>query len=397
MKSIMQLTALAMVLCISMLSVAQSSNVTNAKFSYDAAFLKTQTGDFEGAAKDLSEALAEIEPAISHEKTMGKDKTWRYRGMIYELISRHLDQPAILALDADPISKGAESYSKAMEFDTKGSYEAENIGGLDVMRSIALNTGVQRYNADDFSSAFNMFSKAASLSEAKGITDTLALYNAALSADRARDSEHALEYYMKTLRAGLPEPTIYQFMANIHKMDGDTAAADNTIMEGRKAFPTDQGLLIDEVNIYLGRGELEKAVTNLEMTVEQDPTNPTLQYSVGSVYDNLGKVVKAREYYAKAIALDGDYFDPQYNMGATYYNEAVELINKANEIAPSKIKEYEAAKKKADDVFNQALPFLEKAHDIAPEDQATIRSLGEIYARTGDLEKRKAIIGKLIK
>jgi tetratricopeptide (TPR) repeat protein len=391
----MRLTAVAVVLCISMLSVAQNSNVTNAKFAYDAAFLKSQTGDYEGAAKDLKEAIAEIEPTISHEKTMAKEKTWRYRGMIYELVSRNLDQPVIAALDVDPVGKAANSYAKALELDSKGAYLAENTGGLDVMRSIALNTGVQRYNADDFAGAFDMFSKAATLSESKGVTDTLALYNAALSADRSGNGVKAIEYYKKTLKAGMPEPAIFQFMSNIHKVAGDTLAADNAIFDGRKAFPDNQALLIDEVNIYLGRGELEKAVTNLEKSVQADPTNATLQYSVGSVYDNLGKIEKARENYAKAIVLDNNYFDPNYNMGASYYNEAVELINKANAIPPNKIKEYEAAKKKADDVFKQALPFLERAHEISPDDVATIKSLGEIYARTGDLEKRKAIMAKL--
>ena len=390
-----RLAGVAVMLCISMLSVAQNSNVTNAKFAYDAAFLKTQTGDFEGATKDIKEAIAEIEPAIANEKTMTKEKTWRYRGMIYELVSRNLDNELIAAVDEDPVGKAAESYSKALELDAKGSYSAENTAGLDVMRSIALNTGVQRYNADDFNGAFSMFSKAATLSEAKGYTDTLAIYNAALSADRAGNGMEAIKYYKKSLEAGMPEPAIYQFISNIHKSAGDTVAADNAIFEGRKAFPTNQALLIDEVNIYLGRGELEKAVTNLEKTIEQDPQNPTLQYSVGSVYDNLGKVAKAREFYTKAIALDANYFDPNYNMGATYYNEAVELINKANEIPPTKIKEYNAAKAKADDVFKQSLPFLERAHEIAPDDVATIKSLGEIYARTGDLEKRKAIMAKL--
>jgi tetratricopeptide (TPR) repeat protein len=377
------------------MTVAQSSNVTNAKFSYDAALLKTQTEDFEGAAKELAEAISEIDPATTHEKTMGKEKTWRYRGMIYELVSRYLDKEAIASLAEDPVGLAYDSYKKALELDTKGSYEAENSRGLDVMRSIALNTGVKNYNDENYTSAFSMFSKAAMIAESKGMTDTLALYNAALSADRGGDKDKALSYYQKSLDAGMPEPAIYQFMSTIYRNAGDTTMSEQAIMNGREAFPSDQGLLIEEVNIYLGKGQMEKALKNLELTVSQDPENATLQYSVGSVYDNLGNIEKAREAYTKAISLDANYFDPQYNMGATYYNEAVELINKANQIPPNKIKEYNAAKTKADDVFKQALPYLERAHEINPEDESAIKSLAEIYARTGDLDKRKAILGKL--
>lgn len=390
-----RISTLLLVSGISLMTVGQSSNVTNAKFSYDAAYLKTQTQDFAGAAKDLTEAIDEIEPALTNEKTMTKEKTWRYRGMIYELVSRHLDQEAIASLVNDPVGLAYDSYKKALELDVKGAYEAENSRGLDVMRSIALNTGVKNYNDENFGSAFSMFSKAAMIAESKGITDTLAIYNAALSADRGGDKEGALLYYQKSLDAGMPEPAIFQFMSTIHRNAGDTAMAEQVIMNGREAFPSDQGLLIEEVNIYLGKGQMEKALKNLELTVAQDPENATLQYSVGSVYDNLGNIEKAREAYVKAISLDENYFDPQYNMGATYYNEAVELINKANQIPPNKIKEYDAAKTKADDVFKQALPYLERAHEISPEDTSAITSLAEIYARTGDLEKRKAILAKL--
>lgn len=377
------------------MAYAQSSKVTNAKFSYDAAMEKLQAEDIPGAAKELGEAIEEITPAIAHEKTMMKEKTWRYRASIYEMIARNLDKPEIAALSDDPVGIAASSYQKAMELDSKGSYEVENKRGLLVMQNLAMNTGIQKYNEQDYAMAFRMFKKSDELSTGMGLTDTMAIYNAALSADRAKDYAGALEYYKKADAINFQEPAIYNFMSVIYKAQGDTSAADEAIINGRKKFPSDQGLLIDEVNIYLGRGELEKALENLKLTVEQDPENYELIYNVGAVYDNIGNKDKARESYQRSIDINADYFDSNYNLGASYFNEAVELINEANNIPTHKVKEYQAAKAAADDVMATAQPFLEKAHEIDPVDRSTMVSLAEIYARTSQLEKRKAIMAKM--
>ena len=53
-------------------------------------------------------------------------------------------------------------------------------------------------------------------------------------------------------------------------------------------------------------------------------------------------------------------------------------------------KEASAQKKletKAKELFSTAKPYLEIAHEVNPEDVQTIRSLKDIYARTGEDEK----------
>lgn len=379
---------------------AQSSNVTNAIFSYKAAVEKEQAEDLEGAAKELGEAIAEIEPATTHDKTAGKSKTWRTRAKIYELVARHADSPAIASLANDPVSVAATSYQKAMELDPKGSYEVENKRGLLVMQNLAMRHGIDKFNAEDYSSAYDMFIKSEELSLAMGLTDTLAIYNAALSAERGEDYENSLTYYKKAIAKGYGKakgetPGLYIVMSDLHRAMGDTAMAEQTTLEGLDLYPNDKGLLIEMVNIYLGRNELDKALDVLKQTLEQDPENANLQYSVGAVYDNLGKKEEARAAYIKAIELDPKYFDPNYNIGASYYNEAVELINEANAIPTNQTTKYNAAKAAADEVLYKAIPFLERAHELDSADEGTLASLAESYARTNQLEKRKAIMEKL--
>ena len=379
---------------------AQTSNVTNAIFSLKAAKEKIVAEDFAGAAKELAEAIAEIEPATVHDKTAGKEKTWRKRAEIYEMIARNSEKPEFASLANDPVSVASASYQKAIELDTKGAYEVENKRGLLVMQNLAMRNGIDKFNAEDYSGAFEMFKKSEELSMGMGLTDTLAIYNAALSAERAKDYDNSITYYKKAIASGYGQakgevPGLYIVMSDLHRAKGDTAMAEQTIAEGLELYPNDQGLLIETVNLYLGKNQLDKALDVLKQTLAQDPENANLQYSVGAVYDNLGQKDEAREAYMKAIELNPEYFDPNYNLGASYYNEAVELINEANAIPTNQTTKYNAAKAKADEVLFKAVPYLERAHELDPEDQGTMASLAESYARTNQLEKRKEIMTKL--
>ena len=112
--------------------------------------------------------------------------------------------------------------------------------------------------------------------------------------------------------------------------------------------------------------------------------------SQGSLYDaNLKDTVKAVASYKKAIELNPNYFEPNYNMGALYFNEGAEMLNVANQITDDS--KYKIAKAKADDKLKEALPYLEKAHVILPADLPTMESLKNTYYRLGLLEKMEAI------
>ena len=160
----------------------------------------------------------------------------------------------------------------------------------------------------------------------------------------------------------------------------------------REKYPREQSLIIEELNIYLTSGDFEKAKTNLQLAAEQDPTNEILWFSLGSVFDNLGNSEEAISAYLKAIEVKADYFDANYNLGALYFNQAVQGINQANDMWKPRMTSKEAAAQKkleteAKELFNTAKPYLETAFSVNPEDAQTIRSLKDIYARTGEDEK----------
>jgi tetratricopeptide (TPR) repeat protein len=175
-------------------------------------------------------------------------------------------------------------------------------------------------------------------------------------------------------------------------MEGDTAKALTALQNARKDFPREQALIIEELNIYLTNEEFDKAKENLSLAAEQDPTNEILWFSLGSVLDNLGNSDEAIEAYKKALEVKADYFDANYNLGALYFNQAVQGINAANDMWKPRMTKTESAEQKrledeAKQLFATAQPYLEAAHAADANDLETLRSLRDVYARTGEDDK----------
>ena len=342
----------------------------------------------------LDKALENIEPCLTHPKTMNEAKTWFYRGNIYLQIGLS-EKPEYKALSDNPFQIAYESYQKALTLEGANEFKLDIIQNMNVIAEGFYVKGVERFNGQDYSSAANLFIEAAKVKEEIGVFDTAAVYNAGLCAELSNDNKLALTQYRKVYEAGLRKPNIYTSLINVSLKSGDTTTAMNYATEGLQLFPEDFSILIAETNIFLAKNMTEQALKNLEIAKSLDQTNPSIFFAVGVSYDRLGNFQKAEEAYLKAIELKPDYFDPIYNLGALYVNKAATTLDEANLLPLEKEKEYNEMKNLAESHLDKAIPFLEKAHQLDPKDRNTIASLKEIYARKGNVEKAKEMDEKL--
>ena len=346
---------------------------------------------------DYATAASYIEQAIENPKANVKNKTWRYRGEIYLNISK---DSTLFAAFPDALTIAKDSYMKAKELDTKGSYAQECQIGLGQVQMAASNAGITQYNTGDFGRAGGFFDLSAEIASAFEATDTMALYNSALCYEKAGNVELAVARYQACADIQYQVPNVFLFISNLYRTSGQEDLALQTLADARKAYPREQSLIIEELNIYLTNEEFDKAKENLALAAEQDPTNEILWFSLGSVLDNLGNADEAIEAYLKALEVKADYFDANYNLGALYFNQAVQGINEANDMwKPRMTKAESDAQKKLEDdakaLFATAKPYLEAAHAKDGEDVETIRSLRDVYARTGDDDKLLDMSAKL--
>ena len=342
----------------------------------------------------LDKAKEAIDKAVEHSKTMNDAKTWFYFGNVY-LSIQLTDEEEYKNLDPNPLDKAYQAYLKSLELDTKDEYSDQVRDRILVCSEQYFNNGVAGYNEKDYKKAAEAFANAAMTRQQVGSIDTLSAFYAGQSAFLAEDYQVARKYMDQVKDLKYPEPAIYSILASVYKVEGDTAAAIVVINEGRKVFPDDYSLIIDAANLYLATGQSQDALDVLTLAIEKDKTNPSLFFAAGTIYDKMGNFEKARDLYMSAIETDPDYFDANYNLGALYFNKAVEIITEAGNLPLNETAKYDKKMEEGKAMMEKALPYLEKADSIQESDQITLQTLKEIYTRLGMMDKVKGVNERL--
>jgi tetratricopeptide (TPR) repeat protein len=104
----------------------------------------------------------------------------------------------------------------------------------------------------------------------------------------------------------------------------------------------------------------------------------------------------AIEWYKKALEIDPNSADGNYNLGVLYLNDAIEVQKPYNDLNPSseEFKKNGNAMKEAFTArFKEALPYLEKAYGSRKEEQIK-NALINIYGLLNQADKVKALMGE---
>ena len=385
------------------------------------AFNANKSGDYKSAA-------GYIEEAITIEKAAVKEKTWRYRGDIYlniginsALRDSALRDSALAVEFPNALVVALESFNKAKELDVKGHYEKEVNQMIDQIILTSEQKAFSAYQNEDFSSAgenFDVSGRAASILSKQDSTKLPirwldpageilqnAIYNAGICYQKAGLLDQAIKCYEDCANLKFNTPGVLIEIARILRDSDKTEEAIQFLQAARVEYPLEQVLIIEELNIYIDAKDFVKAQKSLELAINGDPENHELWFSLGSVtatqadsteVDDEQTTLKNRviECYIKAIELKADYFDANFNLGALYFNDAASLFNEANAMWKPRMSKtesaaLEAAESAAKEYLQMALPYLEAAHDALPEDINTIRTLRDIYTRTGQDELRE--------
>ncbi|MCD6017519.1 MAG: hypothetical protein K0S53_640 [Bacteroidetes bacterium] len=397
----------------------------------------------------LLKAKENIDLAASNEETKNQVKTHAYRTRIYvSLFSESLkaEEKKLAAIIADKnermqtaygnvatseLEEANKSVTKIQEIDpkkfekiSKGETDSEEDGKLftsiSQIQVYQANLATGKYKLKKFDEAADYF-EALALSNTMmtGKKDTSNFYNASVCAQKAKNPTKMFAYNKKMIDLNIASPYNYQTIYELKTSQNDTATAMEYLKKGREQFPGDIFLMNKETEIFLQKGQQQKALENLKTAISKEPNNAVLQYVIGNVYDNLanpkgksGKdttkpaeydelVFKAAEHYQKAVDLkpanQESYFNTLYNLGALYNNYGNTLYNKAMEkttIAElaKKQKEMDA---KSMEYYRKAIPYLEQALAVKANDQTTMSALRTLYYKTGNEAKGKEMNDKI--
>ena len=381
--------------------------------------------DFKALRNTMKEALV-------HEESMNDAKTWYVAGEIertYFEQQNMLKQIGKEAKDKDmynALIKSYEYYNRALALDTlpnekgkvKPKYTKKIVAAVKKNIDGFSNGGLYFYNNQEYKKAYKIWKifceipsvpvfteKGREGLPADSVVEQVEFYGA-LAALQTGDHKLAIKAFKAARKNTYEKNNIYKYLVNEYEILQDTAQIIKTLNEAEKEC---QDILVEEkqadgsvimkkeniytlklINIFINRGEYDKAIAKLDEVLASDPENIDYLNVKGGLYENQKNDDLAIECYQKAVDLNPENPSSLSNLGRMYFNQAIE---KNEEISSEKSNSvYE--KRRAEEVlplFKKALPYYEKAHKISPDEREYMIALRGIYYNLNMPKEQKAI------
>jgi tetratricopeptide (TPR) repeat protein len=323
---------------------------------------------------DLIKAKEFIDKAVVHEKTIGSAKAWYYKGLIYfDLASNKKPEGANGFREAALAWKQVEKLDKP-----KGEWITEVEKSKHNLWANLINDGYNKGKDGQEQDAYQSLELAHELKTPEDTAYDYAFDYAKDIALKAKNYDQLKKYYLIELENS-KKPTTYSNLSYIYQNENNPEKALEIVQKGRAKFPSDSKLMNDEINLFVVLKRVDEAKDKMETALKSDPKNVTLYYNLGTIYDKKGDDVKALENYNKAIELEPENYDANFNIAAYYFNKGVKLNNVVNNMS---IKDYNTQGKKKeaerDVLLNKALSYFNICKKINPADPNLKAPLSDI-------------------
>jgi len=351
---------------------------------------------------DLAEAKAIIDAAIEYEKVKDDGKTWYYRGLIYATIDTTSNEQ-YASLSDNALEEAVAAFNKADEIDPEGKgYYVTGMMGIPVLKeqqisnyySYYYNKAVMAFQDSEYQTAVDAFEKSYYIVP----DDTNAYINAAYAAHNGQLYDAATKNYRLAIDNGATSKDLYyNYVSILTSALDDKEAALAVVDEALGKYPSDGTLQKNRINLLINMGKIDEARSNLEQAIESEPDNANLYFTLAVINDELKEQERAIKAYLKAIEIDPNHFEANFNYGVILINQANETIKESNSLGMSKADQKKA--RELEPVINQklkdALPQWEKVHEINSSDRTAMETLAYIYTQLKMKEKANAMNKKL--
>ena len=338
---------------------AQKSEVAEAKKAWNMYQLTSRAGQQPIAKQleSLNTAIKHTDAAIADAKSKDMVEAWSYRALLTSSAAL-VDTVNIQGAEAN-VKLAQDAITKGKALDAKGS-EKDNfqLAEANVANAIR-NIGVLSYQKKDYKTAYEKFVQSTQLNP----QDTAMYLNAGIAARNMEDYPKMAEQYKKAIALNYPQSsTLYEEMISTQlAKQKDTTAAIALINEAKAKFPENVSFITSETQIYLQKGDVDKAEQTLTTLVAKEPNNASFQSALGNVY------------LQQALKLQGD----------------------LNKIDVKKVKEYTAAKNKRDGLVEKSIPYFKKALEVDPKNVTALENLKTIYTFKNDTKSYNDVKARL--
>lgn len=336
-----------------------------------------------GASKqDLSIVMANEKPLSSEEvvvngqnftKEVYANKTF-YFGQNGQLAAIEVTKPVI----EHPLDEAFSAYKKAKELDVKGQKAKDIATAFTTIQQKYTEEAYNCYTLGKFVDASKFFENAVNVSaEIDSKVDGEGYYNAGLTAWMAADYDRAENMFKKGMEAGYDGEggEAYAKLSDIASKRGNEEEQKNYLEAGFAKYPQSQGILVGLINYYVAKGEdTGRLFELLNEAKKNEPTNASLYYVEGSIYEKLGDMESAIKSYDQCAVIDPNYDFGYIGKGVLYSKMADEILEKANSDNTLNQAQYDAQIEEYYKVLKSSVEPFEKAFEIC-KDNGTKQSI----------------------
>lgn len=287
----------------------------------------------------------------------------------------------------DALAKAVAAYKKAVEVDPALSKGKDICAGLELISSRYTNEAYNSYQFGDYAEASVLFEKAADAMETAPLSkmDTTAVYNAGFTAWISKDYSRAQKFFEKCLANNYyyEGGEVFAKLADVYTNLGQKDAARDVLEKGFTTYPQSQSILIGLINYYLESGQnTDRLFVLINEAKKNEPDNASLYYVEGNIYKELGQTENAVKAYYKCAEINPNYEFGYVGVGILYYNQAIELQQKAADEFDDK--KYEAIVAEFNTALKNAIEPFEKAFEVSKDNSIKVNIaeyLKNIYYR----------------
>ncbi len=341
-------------------------------------------------------ALRSIKSALQFEDTKNEAKTWLYYGNIALQISNsNNDYYKKMLPNAE--MEAYNAYMQALTLDP--NVNVPNMKPQTPKQGLVFVSNMLYQKAYTMLTQQNMDSAvivAEMARKANGNVNTVFMYGfAAFHAKQYDITKKEFAILMKNKYKGqgvLP----YRLLATVYQLDKDTAKTLQVVEETLKMFEGDSNYYVfasTAAIAYSWAGLEDKATEIMEDALNKNPNDITMLVNYGSSLIEHHKYDEAEKYLQRAIELEPNSYEVNYNMGSCYFNQYADMSKGLGDIDDDN--EYDRLKNASEEVLKKSKPFLEKAQAINGNDYNTLYMLRQVYTRTNEYDKLNEINAKM--
>ena len=338
--------------------------------------------------KELQQSWQAIQRATLHPETAQSAHAWYVRSYVSKELFK--DNPQENASYAPEALKSAQ---KSIALDTEGKYRKNSQAVAKFIYTSYYNQVVGLLNAEKYSEALSKLTQLTHDSDELNDFDAEALYLTGYAYLMLNQTDSVQHYFSRALAAGHRDPLIYETLSSHYLTKGEVGKARTMADMGLILYTDDRGLQIAELNTLMKESQYEKAADAAEQYLSSYKKDTEVMLPYGTIQGRLFEINGEEKHfqnrvstYEKVLKLEPNNLQANYNLGITYYNKGVELINN-DEVFEKDIFEFDQLLNVSTGLFQKALPFVLKASQIDRENYNTLKALEGIYYSLNEQEK----------